>query len=566
MKQYSQERQSGLGPVRDTVESIWVAIMLALVLRAFMVEAFVIPTGSMAPRLMGEHWDLRCPQCGYEYAFGLPREAAQHFSRSRKLTPTGATCPNCGHPYPYTARPAYVNGGDRVLVLKYIYSFKDPRPWDVVVFRNPQNNRENYIKRLIGMPGETIEIVHGNIFFKAEGDSAWQIREKPLRAQREMWQILYDNDYHPSGDVGEDRSERWRQPRWRVVEGAEECWDLAGFEGRRFAFHGGPGPGRIAFQAPKGAFLPHYGYNLPRAENSVIDAEVDICSDLKLSSTFVPKEPRGRVTLMLTSFEHEFQAELHTDGTAFLRCKSPDGTGGKWVEWGRRRLAKPLQVDRGYALALTHVDLRVTFEIDGEPVLVSTRRQYSADYDSLKKRLAELPDRPIPTPRIAIETDGGRCELWHVRLLRDVYYTCPTLGDVSNGVQGHYARRLRRLGLLDVRKGMTGWGTTDNPIALARHADRPDLDEFFVLGDNSPQSLDGRAWTSAAPSLRLWQKNGRILRTYENGAKPLYQLGTVPRYNMIGRALLVYWPSGFRLPGLPGLPLLPNVGKMRLVR
>ena len=37
--------------IRDTVESIWIAIVLAFVLRAFMIEAFVIPTGSMIPTL-----------------------------------------------------------------------------------------------------------------------------------------------------------------------------------------------------------------------------------------------------------------------------------------------------------------------------------------------------------------------------------------------------------------------------------------------------------------------------------------------------------------------------------
>ena len=50
-----EKRQHELGVIRETIESVWVAIILAFVLRAFMIEAFVIPTGSMAPRLMGEH-------------------------------------------------------------------------------------------------------------------------------------------------------------------------------------------------------------------------------------------------------------------------------------------------------------------------------------------------------------------------------------------------------------------------------------------------------------------------------------------------------------------------------
>ena len=55
MAKESDKKQRELVVVRDTVESIWVAIVLAFVLRAFAFEAFVIPTGSMAPRLMGAH-------------------------------------------------------------------------------------------------------------------------------------------------------------------------------------------------------------------------------------------------------------------------------------------------------------------------------------------------------------------------------------------------------------------------------------------------------------------------------------------------------------------------------
>ena len=97
---------------------------------------------------------------------------------------------------------------------------------------------------------------------------------------------------------------------------------------------------------------------------------------------------------------------------------------------------------------------------------------------------------------------------------------------------------------------------TGQPIRLNGDPSSPnDLDSFYVLGDNSPQSHDSRRWTQAAPTLRLYQEG-----------KPVYQLGTVPRYNIIGKAVFVYWPSGFRLPGLAKLPIVPNVGDMRRVR
>ena len=51
--------------IRETIESIVVAFVLAFLFRTFEAEAFVIPTGSMAPTLMGKHKDLTCPECGY---------------------------------------------------------------------------------------------------------------------------------------------------------------------------------------------------------------------------------------------------------------------------------------------------------------------------------------------------------------------------------------------------------------------------------------------------------------------------------------------------------------------
>src|SRR5262245_11491520 len=52
---------------RDFVEQIVVALILAFLIRGFEAEAFVIPTGSMAPTLMGRHKDVICPECGIRF-------------------------------------------------------------------------------------------------------------------------------------------------------------------------------------------------------------------------------------------------------------------------------------------------------------------------------------------------------------------------------------------------------------------------------------------------------------------------------------------------------------------
>lgn len=535
----SDRTYTELNSIRDTVESIWVAIVLAFVLRAFVIEAFVIPTGSMAPRLMGEHWQLTCPACGYEYAYGVPEDMRrrQDAFRRAKETPTGARCPNCAFEFPYTSLPDYIHNGDRVLVMKYLYRFSPPQPWDVVVFKNPQNNRENYIKRLIGLPGETLQIVHGDIFVQPGPDQPYQIRRKPAKTQEAMWQVVFDNDYSPDRTL--PHWGRLPAPRWKP----SEPWDLSQDFGRRMEFRGSAAPAAVTLEAQRAHFVPNYGYNPAgtQAENPT-----DICTDLQLSAMFTPRSSDSVLSMEMACFEYTFRGAVSSQGWASLSYKGP-GSGGQWVELERREVSLP--AGQGVAVTMENVDLALSLRV-GDQCLLRVEDRYPETFESMLGRMEGASLRAIPQPQIAVTAQGGPCSLSHVRLYRDVYYTTPPLHPADNRVLGQYAQGL------GIRAGERGWGTTGNPITLRKDASNSDLDEFFVLGDNSPKSLDSRCWTSASPTLQL----------YDGQDQPLYKLGTVPRYNMIGKAFFVYWPAGFHVPGLPALPIVPNVGKMRLIR
>src|SRR5262245_20393197 len=73
--------------VKDTLESIVVAFILAFIFRAFIVEAFVIPTGSMAVTLYGNQITKTCSTCGFEYAVGITERPPPY--------PPNLRCPNC---------------------------------------------------------------------------------------------------------------------------------------------------------------------------------------------------------------------------------------------------------------------------------------------------------------------------------------------------------------------------------------------------------------------------------------------------------------------------------------
>ena len=116
--------------VRETIESIVVAIVLAFVFKSFEAEAYIIPTGSMAPTLRGEHYDVVCEQCGDRYQSG--------WLDGRPIY--RLYCPMCGHSLSLKANDIddQPYDGDRILVNKYIYDFSEPRRWDVIVFKNPR--------------------------------------------------------------------------------------------------------------------------------------------------------------------------------------------------------------------------------------------------------------------------------------------------------------------------------------------------------------------------------------------------------------------------------------------
>jgi signal peptidase I len=193
--------------MRETVESIVVAFILAFLFRSFEAEAFVIPTGSMAPTLQGRHKDFTCPECQYRYRVNASGEVedennilefrpqAGGDSRAGRMVFTGI-CPMCRFPAPeLDAEPSY--NGDRILVAKFPYDFADPDRWDVVVFKYPGDAKTNFIKRLVGLPNETVRILRGNLYVKPDGagDEDFKIARKPPEKVQAMLQEVYSSDY-----------------------------------------------------------------------------------------------------------------------------------------------------------------------------------------------------------------------------------------------------------------------------------------------------------------------------------------------------------------------------------
>ena len=221
--------------IREIVETFAIAFVLAFLFRTFEGELFSIPTGSMAPTLMGRHKDYNCPECGFQYTVSASEEfdAAQNTYRERAVF--GGTCPICR----YTAYigPDNPQGknypsfrGDSILVNKYTLNFRQPERWDVTVFRFPGNPTTSFIKRVVGLENETLAIQNGNIYIKKDGESEFHIARKPARQLLAMLQVVHDNDYLKAEHIASGLPTRWHTDTQMTVFSQE-----SNGSGRNFA-------------------------------------------------------------------------------------------------------------------------------------------------------------------------------------------------------------------------------------------------------------------------------------------------------------------------------------------
>ena len=67
--------------------------------------------------------------------------------------------------------------GDRIVASRLAYIINDPQRYDVVIFKYPDDERQNYVKRIIGLPGETVEIKDGTVYVTQTNGKTIQLRD-----------------------------------------------------------------------------------------------------------------------------------------------------------------------------------------------------------------------------------------------------------------------------------------------------------------------------------------------------------------------------------------------------
>lgn len=540
---------------RDTIESIVFAFVLAFLFRTFEAEAFVIPTGSMAPTLFGRHKECFCEKCGERIIVGASDEVdadtgelkgtvdkeGRHIDGVRLET---AVCPNCRYRIK-DLRSKLAFNGDRILVNKYPYEFGDPDRFDVFVFKWPEKPETNYIKRLVGLPNETIRIRQGDLYlWDPTAQPAEQIlRKDNPRKQRSLQIPVYDDDHPPEALIAAGWPERWhgmsRTDAPSLVPGWQdepELWKLGDDAANRH-YQLGATP-ELAWLRYRN-FMPQPRDWDAAAKNELRRPQAELISDFCGYNAYTTNDPHENPDVddidygpfwvgdLTVNFElqidesapdSEILLEL-VEGVRRYRCRIHPATGAAtlfFVDAARDETEErdALTAQTGivgpgtYEISFANVDDRLCLWIDDDLVDFGPEAAYRRD--GLGHNLP-TPDDLSP---VGIAARGVAARVAHVRLERDIYYRADSQ-ELHRWDPSNFRRDLANL--------------LSDPSAWARRYDR-DAEEYDVLdlsipeghylalGDNSPRSSDSRLWRS--------------------------DMQTVPRDYLVGKAFFIYWPHG----------------------
>jgi signal peptidase I len=485
--------------------------VLVLIIRHFVFEVFKIPTGSMAPTLLGEHRDLQCPNCGYEF----PVDA--NLGTTRAV----AICPNCRYQFPQsvvrnthcTCFPSWPpvlfgRGDNRVIVDKFLWdypndalarlfyrsgltrAFSTPKRWDVIVFHCPVADlycptcgtvrsavridegvkcpicgskdvrvleRKDFIKRLIGLPGETIRIRHGDIFVDG------RLAVRPPEVQNAQWQFVYDSADVPKEEV------YGAPPAWIAEDGAMKTDGAVlrvtpGSDGKAQARYGR----QINDFTAYGGFVSGLQY-YPVGE---IKWDVEVALD-----------HAGVLHLEIDEDELRYAAAIRFGNASAKTSLGASGQGGKSVESDfTAKLGKPYRIT--FVNASGQLALAVHGK-DGETVLTCEHALPKSDETG--------------SSGASLSVESAQAEFSRIRLYRSIYYRPPER-------DGNYAVDT------SARQVMTPFSLIEGEGYRLREG------QYLVLGDNQPSSWDSRYW------------------------------GTVPQSWLIGQGVVLWWPVNMLKP------------------
>ncbi|MHC5209099.1 MAG: signal peptidase I [Planctomycetota bacterium] len=329
----------------DQLEAIAIAIAMALVLKFFVIEAYQIPTGSMQPMMLGDA------------ATGIK---------------------------------------DRVLADKLCTMLRDPRRWEVMIFRFPSDERRLYVKRIVGLPGETLEVKGGDLW--ADG----KIARKPDGLNEAVLKEIF-----PVKDGGMDIGRAFTAGDGVTV----------GPEGARFDTNAS-GELRLRHSV-RAEYLhgydPDWGIRAPVADGHEAVADLEFAADVTLSSA------EGEAVVEFASDEGDLSVRIGAErgGTGSQVALSFVAAGGGEplaLQQAALATGSGLREGRTVRLVARSVDRQVVVFVDGDEALRWADERSGPRTDD--------PERAL----VSVALHGGGL-VSDVVVRRDIYYLPARDGD-----------------------------------------------------------------------------------------------------------------------------------------
>lgn len=528
---------------RETIESVVIAFVLAFLFRTFLAEAFVIPTGSMAPTLMGRHKDFACKQCGHHYTVGASDEVDKESSLLINRLAT-SVCPNCA--FTNDIYESNVFNGDRILVNKFPYEIREPDRFDVFVFRYPEDPQTNYIKRLVGLPGESLKIDRGDLYARRGESGEFRIlRKSHPKKQRIVQQIVYDDTKPPDLLLKHQWPERWaalapspvdsKGPEWQPTENGwkqdvvtrsfqteaagewnwlryrhlvptEQDWDLAE-------------DGKTPASNPKPELIADFcGYNMHRGKVFRQDqdwlADLLWVGDLTLDASLDVQKITGDEASMLLELvegvrRYRCEFDLKSGAVTLLRTDELKGD-DSFITMAAS--ASGIKGTGRHTVSFANVDDRLCLWIDGRLISFGSEAEYTPP-------AIPHPQRADLHP-VGLAARGVNAAVSQLVIHRDIYYRAVSPRDSDGEGSFHFSIGRECAKLL---RDPEAYGRLYFRESRTVEFDPLDDDEFFAMGDNSTRSYDGRLWHATPQAHHAHAVNRRAL---------------------IGKAFFIYWPHG----------------------
>lgn len=561
---------------RETLESLAVAFILALLFKSFVADAFIIPTGSMAPTLMGAHKDIQCHECGYQYQSGASEEFDNSTGLRQDVQVIETICPLCRkrqNVEPEKDNNHVTFSGDRILVSKLAYALGSPKRWQVIVFKFIETARQNYIKRCVGLPGETIKIQHGDIYIKNPKDpeglstietDGFRIARKPHSVVLATLQDVADTK-HISKSIAEGTlADYWQDssgqatPKWQTSikpnsgnRASKYDWtasvkDVPKNTTSMIRFSQRIADRNTTKQNPQDDFrfisdLTAYNektFRTPAGRDDRLSIDGarwvgDLASEYELSTT----KGTESIELLLVEGGVEFLCQIDLGNGNATAIANYQGNPISVFE-SNTGLVDKLQATTRVRSGSTHtvrfanVDDALRLWIDGRPIAWGIDGGYSigsvvADYRHVPR---STPENPLDAAPVGFGIRGGSATIQRARVFRDIFYTNAAFGGI---VSSRYDQPVNIRDTKDPYR--TAIGNTPENYSFDGNEYPLGPDDYFPMGDNTQASSDARLWASHGQPGRL----------------------------MIGRAVMVFWPHYWYYGRIPFIPNFQRFGLIR---